>query len=110
MPISSEHLKLFESLGESGVRARLEQWKAGELQCIEAKEWLSVFDAERSARRDAREEETIELAREANRIASEANRVASRAELRARNANIWAAIAALIAAISAAITMCHAKS
>ncbi|PND40375.1 hypothetical protein C1O66_03090 [Paucibacter aquatile] len=57
---------------------------------IEARKWLAELDEadakEAASKRDAREEETLAIAREANKYA--------------RKANIWAAIAALIAAVA----------
>jgi hypothetical protein len=67
---------------------------------IEARKWLAEKAAEAeaasSAKRDAREEESLSIAREANRIAE-------RALGKATMANIWAAIATLIATSAAAI-------
>lgn len=93
--------KGFERAGRIAVQAQQDANRATgapmQEREIEARKWLAELDAaERSAvsaKREAREEETLSIAREANRIAS-------RAEIRARNANIWAAIAAAIAAIA----------
>lgn len=94
-------LALLDTLGVDAVRLTL----AGNDWHVErepskrrlAEHWLKSKDdasvALAEARRDAREEETLSIAREANRIAE-------RALSKATTANVWAAIAALIAAIA----------
>lgn len=77
-----------ESLGEVEVRrilARGDQWAALENRKNVAFDWLREKE---SAKRDAREDEAIAIAREANDIASRAERWA-----------MYAAIAAVIALI-----------
>ena len=88
-------------LGEESVRTKIasREWSAesAPTKLSLAEEWLKSKDDARSAaaeaRRAAREDETLSIAREANRIAE-------RALSKATMANIWAAIAALIAAIA----------
>lgn len=82
-----------EELGPAGVRSALAKGTFGQPETphrVIAEDWLRAKDAEAEQeaanRRDAREEDTLALAREANRIA--------------RHANIWAAIAALVAVIA----------
>jgi len=87
-----------------GLRAHVEAgtWKIGSpFKHGEAIEVVRRFDASKaeavSAKRDAREEETLAIAKEANRIASEARTAAFE---QARWAK-WAAIIATVAAIIA---------
>ncbi len=83
------HRAAFESHGETYTRVLAQQNDDVGRQAIA---WLaeqqSIRDAESSAKRDAREEETLLIAKEANRIASRAERWA-----------LYAAIAAFIAII-----------
>jgi hypothetical protein len=85
-----DHFALFKKLGESEVRVQLEHWQErSRTKYRYAQEWLRLKDEERalasSSKRDAREEETLKLARRANIIA------------------ITAAIFAALATISAAV-------
>ena len=98
------------ALGESEVRAKLlqrvwdtrrKEWAAGWLQ-FEEKKRVSVA----AARAEAREEDAITIAREANTIALAAAVSASEANGIARSAkkiSLIATIAAIVAAIAAAI-------
>ena len=70
---------------------------------IEARKWLAELDAEDLGKRDAREESTLSLAKEANDIARDANRYAARAERWA----MYAAIAAVIALIISITNRAH---
>lgn len=86
-----EQIKELERLGESHVRYLLADiTNRPNFDERIAEEWLrqqvSARESEAAHARDAREEETLSIAREANKFA--------------RNANIWAAIAAIIAAIA----------
>jgi CHASE3 domain sensor protein len=111
-------IETLESLGESNVSSKLSQgvWSS------QRKKWASDWlQSKASFRRDAREEETLSIAREANELAraantsaSEANRIASDALIESRSSAesarkqarwaMWAAIIATIAIIIAAIT------
>ena len=84
-----------ESRGESQVRIELAQGIWSEPRTVAlVKEWLALKDraraSEDSAKRDAREKETLSIAKEANRIASESLPIA-------RTAVLWARYAAIIA-------------
>lgn len=95
------HKPVFEKLGESQVRLQF----ASQTDDVgrEARAWLHELqinrDLEASAKRDAREEETLSIAKEANRIASEA-RTAAFEQVRWAK---WAAIIATVAAITAVV-------
>jgi hypothetical protein len=69
--------------------------------------WLrskhAVAEADSSAKRDAREEATLAIAKEANRLASEANSIARLDVAAASRSARWAMYAAIIAAIGALI-------
>lgn len=91
-----------KQVGVEGLRTHIEAgtWKTGSpFKHGEAIEVIRRFDTSKadsaSAKRDAREEETLSIAKEANRIASEARTAAFE---QARWAK-WAAIIAMIAAI-----------
>lgn len=93
------HRQAFEDQGETYVRKLAEQHKGQEIG-HEASAWLGEQEALRedaaSLKRDAREEETLEIAKEANRFASSALR-----EIRSQSRSAkWAAIVATIAAIT----------
>jgi hypothetical protein len=77
----------FESLGEEAVRLKVASLEWEGTQKLKALQWLEF---ESSRKRDAREERTLSIAEEANRIASRAERWA-----------MYAAIAAVIALIIA---------
>ena len=91
-----------EAMGEAEVRITLAKglFLMGQETNL-AQEWLRVKDEERvaasSSKRNAREEEILSIAKEANRIASEARAAAFE---QARWAK-WAAIVATVAAIIA---------
>ncbi|MDZ4252048.1 MAG: hypothetical protein U1A72_05685 [Sulfuritalea sp.] len=101
----------FELLGEPEVRRRMvskqglhvTRWAAAE-------SWLALKESGRTLRaedsdvsRSAREEETLAIAKDANRLASEANEIARREAAAAARAARYAMYAALIAATSAII-------
>jgi hypothetical protein len=96
------HRAAFESHGETYTRVLAQQ--GGEVGA-EAIAWLAEKQALRDAasadKRDAREEETLSIAKEANRIASEARTAAFEQARWAKCAAIIAAIAAIIAAAAA---------
>lgn len=98
------HRDVFEKHGETGTRF-LFAGKPGEIG-RSADAWLAEMqaqrDAECSTRRDAREEETLSIAKEANRIASEA-RTAAFEQAR------WAKWAAIIATVAAIIAVAFSK-
>ncbi|MBI5604276.1 MAG: hypothetical protein HY879_13085 [Deltaproteobacteria bacterium] len=62
-------------------------------------------DAAHVSARDAREKETLAIAKEANRLASEANSIARIEAADAARSARWAKYAAIIAAISAIATI-----
>ena len=105
------HRAAFESHGETYTRMLSEQ--GGEVGA-EAKAWLAeqqlLRDEASSAKRDAREEMTLSIAREANAIASDALSSSREANKFARNANRWAASATVIAIITAIIAYCAIKA
>lgn len=90
----------FEKLGVEYARLCVAR---GNDAAAEASAWLAELkekqELEVTSRRDAREEETLAIAKEANRLASDSNSIARRAVIAA----YIAAIAAIIAAIMAAI-------
>lgn len=96
----SEFVGDLKAMGAAVVREKLSRgewlWPADEC----AEEWLRHEDdrlkSEAALRDEARSEETLAIAKEANRFASEANLIA-------RSAARWAMWAAIIAAIAAAI-------
>ena len=88
-----EFIASLSTLGVDEVRSRLSRGSWANRRKSWAQDWLS---AQGSARVDTREEETLAIAKEANRIASE------QATAAARSAR-WAMYAAIIAAIAAAI-------
>jgi len=84
----------FEKLGETGVRMiDPGSHVIPDDRVRFAKVWLAERD---SAKRDAREEETLSIAREANRIASRAER--------------WAMYAAIAAAVALIISLVRNNS
>lgn len=111
------HRAAFESHGETYTRLLAEQ--GGEV-AAEAKAWLAeqqvLRDAAAADKRDAREEETLRIAKEALASANDANRItsehleAARASAAAAAAQassaqqqaLWARWAAIIATIAAA--------
>lgn len=115
MPGDLLHRAAFESHGETSTRLLAEQ--GGEVGA-EAKAWLAeqqvLRDSASADERDAREEETLRMAREALSTAIEANRIASedlaaaRASAAAaaaqassaRQQAVWARWAAVIATIA----------
>jgi len=130
MPKDLLHRSAFESQGETYVR-KLAQEQGNEVGA-EARAWLgeqqALRDAASADKRDAREEETLRIAKDALSSAKEANRIASEdlalalasaaaAESQAASAREqaslareqakwarWAAIIATVAAIAAAST------
>lgn len=116
MPRDLVHRAAFVSHGETYTRLLAEQ--GGEV-AAEAKAWLAeqqlLRDAASADKRDAREEETLRIAKEALSFAKEANRLASEdleaargsaasAEEQASSARqqaLWAQWAAIIATVSA---------
>jgi hypothetical protein len=96
-------------LGEPEVRSRLAHgsWNGRRKAYVE--EWLRLKEAEResiaSNLRDAREEETLSIAKEANRLASDANIFARIEASAASRSARYAMYAAIIAAISAVIAI-----
>ena len=71
----------------------------------EVEAWLRskqvTADASHASKRDAREEATLSIAKEANRLASEANSIARLEAAAASRSAMWAKYAAIIAAIAA---------
>jgi len=108
-------LQLFpklEEMGEAEVRVRLASGTFGTDSRPLIQEWLDGKDKAQAifsnAKRDAREEETLSIAKDALAIAKDANRIASEdlsaARLSASSAfeqARWARWAAIIAAIAA---------
>lgn len=84
--------------GDPGSRTReeTEAW-------LRSKEVAAL--SESSSKRDAREEETLAIAKEANRLASEANSIARIEAAAASRSARWAKYAAIIAAIAAIIAV-----
>lgn len=97
------HRETFEARGETQVR--FEYWDRTDESGKAARSWLAEKQIEReteaSSRRDAREERTLAIAEDANRIASSALLSSKRANTIAIAAIISAAIAAVIATIIA---------
>lgn len=109
---------IFEKMGESdvGIKYTTTPGYSADLDTPFAQEWLRLKQEERdlasSAKRDAREEETLSIAKRALAIAEEANRIATEdlaaAKSSAASAReqarwaMWAAIIATIVAIIAA--------
>jgi hypothetical protein len=93
------HEPVFEQLGESQVRMQFVAY-ADDIG-VQAREWLLLKEQARaeitSSKRDAREEETLSIARSAAANASEALRIAKHE----RTIAIAAAIAAIVAAAAA---------
>lgn len=98
MPHELMHRSAFEQMGETKARVLAQQ---GGEAAAEATAWLAELAASREAaatsKRDTREEETLSIARAANRIASDA--LAS-----SRRANKIAIIAIAFASATAIIT------
>ena len=97
---------------EAGVRARLASFHGyQESYKPLVREWLRERDearyADSSSKRDAREEATLSIAKEANRLASEANTIARLESASASRSARYAMYAAVIAAIG---TIIAAKS
>lgn len=105
MTTPDEFRESFERRGKSNVRAFIEAGRSraaainvvlddGTLEAIRWMEELETKEAlEASSKRDAREEETLSIARDANRIASRAER--------------WAMYAAIAAVIALIISIAH---
>mgnify|MGYP001502944594 CR=1 FL=1 len=108
--ISPEQLSRLEEFGEAKVRVMLSRGMFGDTRgesLASAKEWLRLKEEERevaaSDKRDVREEETLAIAKEANRLASEANSIArsqATAAWRAARYAMYAAVIAVTAAIA----------
>lgn len=88
--------KVLEEIGRGGhgqpgspMRNMVEDWLRSE---------QSVTDSEASDKRDAREEEILAIAKEANRFASEANAIARLEAATAARSSRYAMYAAIIAA------------
>lgn len=115
MSSDEEFIASLEALGESEVRQRLARGNIyGVKHASIAQEWLRSYEVARAddaaAKRDAREEATLSIAKDALAIAKEANRIASedlavaQSSAGAARANAkWAMYAAIIAALAAAI-------
>jgi hypothetical protein len=104
----SSYFKEFDQLGESFVRSMIasDGWASyDKSKHGAAVEWVRRKDEERdlasSSRRDSREEQTLEIAQEANRIASSALTEARLANRSRRWDRTWTIIAIMIAAIAA---------
>jgi hypothetical protein len=95
-------IKTLESLGEEQVSSLLSAGKWTDPKKRWASDWLN---RKVSLKRDAREEETLSIAKDANRIASEALTVARDEAAAAANSARWAKIAAIIAATAAIISV-----
>ena len=99
------HKPVFEQLGESQVRIQYSSQTDDVGR--EARSWLHELqlqrDLEASAKRDAREEATLSIANEANRLASEANTIARLESASASRSARYAMYAAVIAAIGTII-------
>ena len=100
-------LAQLEELGYEGVLLELAKGdgrlgRPGSVLRQDIEHWLRLKEAERelatSAKRDGREEETLSIAKEANRIAASA-------EVAARGSSRWAMWAAIIATMAIAIAM-----
>jgi hypothetical protein len=93
-----------EAIGEDTVRKYLAQGSYGHNKVPLVNEWLLRKDEERklvsSSKRDAREEETLAIAREANSIALEALDTARSSSKSAKEQARWAMWAAIIATIA----------
>ncbi len=102
MPRDLSHRAAFESHGEIYTRLLAEQ--GGDVGA-EAKAWLAEQQALRddasSAKRDAREEETLQIAKAAAASASDANTIARSNSRRIWRSEIIAAIAAIAAIVAA---------
>lgn len=98
----------FDAMGESAVRACMARgdWSQLHIKYGCAVEWCRRKEEERAtasaSKRDSREEETLAIAKEANRIASEA-RTAAFEQAR------WAKWAAVIATVAAVIAVVFSK-
>ena len=111
MTTPAEFRESFERQGVPAVRAFIDAGKSrgGILDdgTLEAIRWLGETEvkerAESESKRDAREEETLSIAREANRIASKA---LAEARVQARSAKIAAIIATTAAIVSAKEEIC----
>ena len=104
--------KHFESIGVDGVLDEIASGVFGPGKSVaknEAEAWIAAerhrLDSASSSKRDAREEETLSIAKEANRIASyalvEARSNSASARAQARSAKIAAIIATTAAIVSA---------
>jgi len=106
MPRDIGHRSAFESHGETYVRMLAS--KGGDIGA-QAEAWLgeqqALRDEAAAAKRDAREEETLSIAREALASAKEANRIARDSEAAARLQARWAMWAAIIATVAAIVAI-----
>ena len=88
------HLPVFEDLGESQVRMQFVHYTDD--IGVQAREWLRLKDLARedasAAKRDAREEETLSIARSALSNSRRANKIAITAAAFAMAATIIAAV------------------
>ncbi len=133
--MNKDQIAYLEKIGTDGVRKAIIQdgafvGRPGSKVREEVEEWLrsksDALSAADAVKRDAREEETLRLAKEANAIARDSNRLASEANLAALDANrialdskllasnanrlasranLWSMIAAIAAATAEIISM-----
>uniref|UniRef100_A0A6M3LWQ4 Uncharacterized protein n=1 Tax=viral metagenome TaxID=1070528 RepID=A0A6M3LWQ4_9ZZZZ len=99
-------IAICEKDGEESIKKQLiERTRFSHDECSVVEEWLRRKEEERaldsSSKRDAREEETLSIAREANRIASNALSEAKRANRSRWKDRAMTIIAIIIAAIAA---------
>lgn len=103
MSINTFKQQLDTCNNELEVRERIAKDEYDNAHLGIAQEWLRCKDEARSlistSKRDAREEETLAVAKDANSIARSANTFARSA----KNISLIAAIAAIVAAIAAVI-------
>jgi len=105
--MSSTPPELTEDEYEDEVRFKLLHNLIPKHEVKFAEEWLRKYEVRRSAsssaKRDAREEETLSIARRALSIAEDANAIATRDLAAAVSQARWAKWAAIIATIAAII-------
>lgn len=106
-----DYFAKFEKYGESEVRIQINKgiWhQQNRIMLGYAQEWLRLKDEDRaleaSSKRDAREEETLKIAKEALDIAKSQASTAALAATSAREQARWAKWAAIIATAALAIT------
>lgn len=96
--INMTHAPVFEKLGESQVRMQFAD-RSDDVG-LQAREWLKLKELARSdassARRDAREEETLSIARKALSNSTRANIIATIAMILATAAAISSAVISVI--------------